>query len=321
MDVFNYSLERTFHLRLVETPADGNCLFHAAVSALPRNSRWSHTSIRSSVVTFLRSKKNSFQAFNIDDAYLARMSREGSWGGEPELIALANIYMRAVEVYMFSPTGSAVHARTYTPASGMEITAPMRFALLPMSGRVEDAPNHYSYLEQVATVLGAVHVPSVPVPAFSEVDLTGDDVGDESGFDKDTKRISSSTEKRKRHCMEDVSVASLEVCAGTRPISEVGREEAGELSLKKTKTKVSYYKLYEHYLNVQGLPQACADLAARGEVAWYGCECGACHRAASFGSEVWEKIVCNEAAVKPSCKVWKPWSLYQTVVRPKMEGL
>lgn len=294
MDRFLYSLEQTFHLRLVETPADGNCLFHAASLALPRGmsaARSSHTAIRAAVVGFLHSKKEHFAAFQVDDAYLQRMSRGGSWGGEPELVALSNIYMRSVEVYMFSPTGSAVHVRTYTPALGFEVLAPMRLALLPVSGKLGDAPNHYSYLEVVETVLGVPHVPSVPAPPVEEVDLSCDEP------------MASP--------MEEDEV--LEVHATAAAV-----EEEVVVVKPQKKTKVSYYKLYEHNMHVLGMDQACADLAARGEVAWYGCECGDCHRRAAFGSDVWAKIVCNEAEVKTTCKVWKPWSLYQTVVRPRL---
>jgi hypothetical protein len=307
MQRFEYSLENTFHLRLVKTPADGNCLFHAAALALARGMmsyRLDHASIRAAVVEFLTRNKECFRAFQVDEAYLARMGRAGTWGGEPELIALANMYMRSIEVYMFSPTGSAAHVRTYTPVLGIESSAPMRFALLPVSGRLEDAPNHYSYLEQVPTVLGATHVSAVAAPAAVEVDLTCDEP---------------------MPMEEDASYACLPDYEGVPSISQVRAEVdaaedllavAGKVAEKKT--KVSYYKLYEHYLYVMGMEQSCADVAARGEVAWYACECGECHRTASFGSEAWSKIVSNEAPVKLTCKLWKPWSMYQTVVRHKL---
>ena len=286
MDAFKYSLESTFHLHTIPTPADGNCLFHAASFALGRSPSpayfYDHLRLRTMVVDFLQRNIASFERFQIDDAYIQRMSLSGSWGGEPELIALANSFSRSVEIYMFSPTGSAVHVRTYTPVLGVEAGAPMRFSLLPVSGRIEDAPNHFSYLEQVTTSLGEHYSPKMSAPAPVEVDL---------------------------------------VCYESMPdeIEVVQEEEAIEAVVEnKPKVKLNYYKLYEHYLHVRGFTQACADLAARGEVAWYACECGECHRTASFGSDVWSNIVSNEAPVKMSCKLWKPWSMYQTVVRPKM---
>ncbi len=332
MQTFEHSLENTFHLRLVKTPADGNCLFHAAALALARGMmafRLDHVSIRAAVVDFLRRNKECFRAFQVDEAYLARMSTAGVWGGEPELVALSNVYVRSIEVYMFAPTGAAVHVRTYTPVLGVESAAPMRFALLPVSGRLADSPNHYSYLEQVATVLGAMQVPAVPAPAAVEVDL-------------------ACYEAMPLEDEEDVSVASLPMYEGVPSISEIraevvaaegllavqtgagegaceggaggdeGAADAPVVAKAEKRTTVSYYKLYEHYLHYQGLPSACADLAARGEVAWYSCTCGECRRAAPFGSDVWKNIVCNEAPVKMTCKVWKPWSMYQTVVRPKL---
>lgn len=53
------------------------------------------------------------------------------------------------------------------------------------------------------------------------------------------------------------------------------------------------------------MDQSCADLVACGEVAWYGCECGDCHRRTAFGSEVWANIVCNEAYLILIDLFWK----------------
>ena len=295
MDQFKYSLERTFHLHTIPTPADGNCLFHAASFALGRAPSpaayfYDHQRLRTMVVEFLNRNIASFERFQIDDAYIQRMSLSGSWGGEPELLALANSFSRSVEIYMFSPTGSAVHVRTYTPVLGVEAGAPMRFSLLPVSGRIADAPNHFSYLEQVTTSLGEHYSPKVPAPAPVEVDLV---------------------------CYEDMPEPEEVVHEVVHEVvQEV--EEAAAVVENKPKVKTNYYKLYEHYLHVRGFTQACADLAARGEVAWYACECGECHRTALFGSEAWSNIVCNEAPVKMACMLWKPWSMYQTVVRHKL---
>ena len=318
MQHFEYSRENTFHLRLVKTPADGNCLFHAAALALARGMmsyRLDHASIRAAVVEFLTRNKECFRAFQVDEAYLTRMGRAGTWGGEPELIALANMYMRSIEVYMFSPTGSAAHVRTYTPVLGIESAAPMRFSLLPVSGRLEDSPNHYSYLEQVPTVLGATHVSSVAAPAAVEVDLTCDEP---MPMEEDDVSVASLPAAEFFLGAPSIHAIRAEVEAAEGMLAVQTAAAAPVAAATEKKTRVSYYKLYEHYLHALGMPQSCADVAARGEVAWYACECGECHRTASFGSEAWAKIVSNEAPVKMTCKLWKPWSIYQTVVRPKL---
>lgn len=294
MDTFEYSLESTYHLRLVPTPPDGNCLFHAISMALKRfplgaaqQQNTSHVHVRDLVCTFLSDNMKYFAAFNIDDAYITRMNTRGTWGGEPELIAIANVYARSIEIYMFDPHGRATHTRTYSPVLGVEAGAPFRVSLLPASGVLTDAPNHYSYLEQVPTVLGAVHRPiapaSMPIP---EIDLTSDEPMPPSSDDCDPRP------------------SFLEPSA---LLPEPGK-----------KTRVNYYKLYEHYLNTKGMHRLEADLAARAEMAWYTCTCGKACRKAPFADQAFERIVLDPAQVNPDCKVWKPWSMYQTVVRVKL---
>lgn len=291
MDAFEYSLESTFHLRLVPTPMDGNCLFHAISMALKRfplgaqtHASTTHVHVRDLVCTFLADNMKYFTAFNIDDAYVTRMNTRGTWGGEPELIAIANVYARSIEIYMFDSHGRANHVRTYSPVLGIESGTPFRLALLPASGNIADAPNHYSYLEQVPTVLGAVHRPIAPASmSVPEVDLTGDN---------------------------DVESDELETAA-----SATAAAAEPEPTVQKKK---NYYKLYEHYLNTKGMNRLEADLAARTEIAWYTCTCGKACRKAPFADQAYERIVLDPAQVNPDCKVWKPWSMYQTVVRIKL---
>lgn len=166
MQEFKTSLRYMFHLRLVDTPGDGNCLFHAVAMAL-KTTTTNHTTIRRGVVQFMALHKIPLR---VDDTYIAHMSTDGTWGGETELVALANVHRRAIEIYMFGPTGRATHARTYTPWDCVETAAPIRISLLPMSGRIEDAPNHFSFLE-VAQNSADPDVAAEPVV----IDLCDDD--------------------------------------------------------------------------------------------------------------------------------------------------
>jgi hypothetical protein len=310
MDVFKYSLESTFHLRLVPTPADGNCLFHAVVMALKRSpmgaqvhQATTHATVRELVCNFLVEHMKYFSAFNIDLNYTTRMRASGSWGGEPELIALTNLYARSIEVYMFDPHGRATHSRTYSPVLGLESAAPLRVSLLPVSGNLGDAPNHFSYLEQIPTVLGAVHRPIAPAPVASEVDLTCDEP-----MPPEHEEVEH----------DDLDNYPADMFNGPRPpFLESAAPVAAPLAASTT-TKVSYYPLYEHYLHTKGMHRLEADLAARAEVAWYSCTCGKACRKAAHGSDVYERVVLNPEEVNPDCKVWKPWSMYHTVVRARL---
>lgn len=311
MDAFKYSLETTFHLRLVPTPADGNCLFHAIAMALKRSpmgaqvhQMTTHATVRDLVCHFLEEHMKYFTAFNIDADYIVRMRTNGSWGGEPELIAITNLYARSVEIYMFDPHGRATHVRTYSPVLGVESAAPFRVSLLPVSGKLGVAPNHFSYLEQLPTVLGAAHHPVAPAPDAPEVDLTCDEpmpANDDVEHDDLDNYMNAP-----RLPFLESAAASAAPAAPAAPAASAAN------------TKVSYYPLYEHYLSTKGMHRLEADLAARAEVAWYSCACGKACRKAAFGSDVYERVVLNPEQVNPDCNVWKPWSMYHTVVRTKL---
>ncbi len=315
MDAFKYSLESTFHLRLVSTPADGNCLFHAIAMALKRtplgaqvHSRTTHASVRELVCNFLDEHMKYFTAFNIDADYIARMRTSGSWGGEPELIAIANLYARSIEIYMFDPHGRATHTRTYSPVLGVESAAPLRLSLLPVSGKVSDAPNHFSYLEQLPTVLGAIHQPLAPAPAAPEIDLTCNEPMPAEDNDVEHDDLDNYP--------ADMFVAPRPPFLESSSAAAAPAQPAPAPAVPAT--KVSYYPLYEHYLTTKGMHRLEADLAARAEIAWYGCTCGKACRKAAHGSDVYERVVLDPEQVNPDCKIWKPWSMYQTVVRVKL---
>jgi hypothetical protein len=164
------SLEGKYCLRVIDVERDGNCLFRSIETFLNLRSvpittptpsagaggaavetTWNHLALRSTTVDFIRSFRSHFAQFlppGGDDAYLAHMARAGTWGGEPEIVALANILQRSIEVYVRNPTTNhASHERTYvpfTPFATLNDVAPIR--LLYFNGVGGPVPNHYALL-------------------------------------------------------------------------------------------------------------------------------------------------------------------------------
>ena len=95
-----------------EVQRDGNCLFHAAtVAASPEvfynmvgEEEVRHAEkLREDVVEFMRRDEGqNFSAFLTGDfeQYLRDMRQGGTWGGEPELRAIAGVKQRPVRVYV-----------------------------------------------------------------------------------------------------------------------------------------------------------------------------------------------------------------------------
>ena len=102
-------------MRERQVDPDGNCLFRAASVALSGNYGMSQEeedvsarSLRQQVVRFIRNNKESFEHFMQEhegfDAYTERMAKEGVWGGELEVSAIARAHRRPVHVYTRTET-------------------------------------------------------------------------------------------------------------------------------------------------------------------------------------------------------------------------
>ncbi len=95
-----------------EVQRDGNCLFHAATVAASAEGFYnmvgeeearSAQQLRADAVAFMRRDEDqSFSAFLTGDfeQYLKDMLQSGTWGGEPELRAIAGVTQRPVRVYV-----------------------------------------------------------------------------------------------------------------------------------------------------------------------------------------------------------------------------
>lgn len=86
-------------LRVHEVDADGNCLFRALADQVEGSAKH-HGRYRDEIVAFMRQDEERFKWFVEDDEdwddYLARLGRDGEWGGNLELVAAANL--RSVNV-------------------------------------------------------------------------------------------------------------------------------------------------------------------------------------------------------------------------------
>ena len=86
-------------LRVNEVDADGNCLFRALADQVEGSAKH-HGKYRDEIVAFMRRDEERFKWFVEDDEdwddYLARLGRDGEWGGNLELVAAANL--RSVNV-------------------------------------------------------------------------------------------------------------------------------------------------------------------------------------------------------------------------------
>ena len=87
-------------LEIKKMLGDGNCLFRAVSTQIYGDADW-HGDIRKHVVKYLKSEQSYFSQFITEDfdEYIARMGREGCFGTNLEIQAIAEVYNRAVEVY------------------------------------------------------------------------------------------------------------------------------------------------------------------------------------------------------------------------------
>ena len=127
---FGRTLMRNWHLFMVDVPGDGDCLFTAVAHQL----RWSDGSankpltslddlalnprtLRELAVETLRVLYRDDPNFAVKfghsvDEYAQHMLRDGSWGGEPELVALAHVLQ--VQILLWVP--GAERPMLFSPA-------------------------------------------------------------------------------------------------------------------------------------------------------------------------------------------------------------
>lgn len=86
-------------LYIKEITGDGNCLFRSLSDQLGESN--THAQIRHEVVTFLRTHADEFSFFVEEDfdAYVDRMSNDGVYGDNLEIVAFARLYRKQVKIY------------------------------------------------------------------------------------------------------------------------------------------------------------------------------------------------------------------------------
>eukprot|EP00193_Tetraselmis_chui_P004237 CAMPEP_0177753080 /NCGR_PEP_ID=MMETSP0491_2-20121128/1263_1 /TAXON_ID=63592 /ORGANISM="Tetraselmis chuii, Strain PLY429" /LENGTH=228 /DNA_ID=CAMNT_0019268329 /DNA_START=130 /DNA_END=816 /DNA_ORIENTATION=+ len=112
------SRRRAFGIRV---RGDGNCLFRSIVQGYHMQSKGvgvrqalskeeetvAAAALRSKVIQELKARRSDMEPF-IDedyDAYLAKMSRDGTWGGEPELAVAPHAIQMPIRVYSLVGSG------------------------------------------------------------------------------------------------------------------------------------------------------------------------------------------------------------------------
>lgn len=86
-------------LVIKEITGDGNCLFRSLSDQLGESN--THGQIRHDVVQYLRQHEDDFAVFIEEDfaAYVDRMSNDGVYGGNVELVAFARAYNKHLKIY------------------------------------------------------------------------------------------------------------------------------------------------------------------------------------------------------------------------------
>ena len=95
-------------MKIHEVDGDGNCLFRA-VSFQAYGSENKHKIVRKKCLQYIGLEKEYFANFipgGLDyiDEYIAKKSKDGSWGDDIEIQAMSEIYDRSVEIYAYEIT-------------------------------------------------------------------------------------------------------------------------------------------------------------------------------------------------------------------------
>lgn len=97
---------------IVEMEADGNCLFRSLSHQLHRDFGQRHDTIRHEICNFLEENKEEFRIFLLMDdeeedvrdfdSYVSEMRKDGTWGGDVEIVCAARLYRRNVTIFSSS---------------------------------------------------------------------------------------------------------------------------------------------------------------------------------------------------------------------------
>ncbi|KAJ8608324.1 hypothetical protein CTAYLR_009413 [Chrysophaeum taylorii] len=108
LSVFERSLEKR-GLGLVRVSGDGNCLFRSVAHQIYGDDKH-HALVRQRCLDYMEQERAYFEPYVAMDfaSYVAEKRRDGSWGDEPELQALCELYDRPAQVWSYNAGGAKV---------------------------------------------------------------------------------------------------------------------------------------------------------------------------------------------------------------------
>mmetsp|Transcript_105475 Transcript_105475/g.304890 ORF Transcript_105475/g.304890 Transcript_105475/m.304890 type:complete len:487 (-) Transcript_105475:4055-5515(-) len=100
-------------VRVNVVKGDGNCMFRSIADQLEGNPQ-EHATYRDAIVQYINDRREDFEPFMEDDekfdAYIARMGRDGEWGGHQELFAASQHYNCNIVVHQLAAPRFEIHA-------------------------------------------------------------------------------------------------------------------------------------------------------------------------------------------------------------------
>ena len=108
-------------MRIVRVEGDGNCMFRSVAHQVYGDATL-HAELREYTARYMTAESGYFSGWIADDfpQYIARLQQNGTWGDDPELQALSELYDRPIEVWMFDPhSGAKVLKRLHEAREGV----------------------------------------------------------------------------------------------------------------------------------------------------------------------------------------------------------
>ena len=105
--------------------SDGNCLFRAVADQVYGDES-AHAVVRAAATDLMAIDADFFADFVAGSfpRYLARMRKLGTWGDDPEVQAMADVYSRNVEIFGYDPQAGARRLRAFKTARPPPRSAP-----------------------------------------------------------------------------------------------------------------------------------------------------------------------------------------------------
>lgn len=100
-------------VRVNVVKGDGNCMFRSIADQLEGNPT-KHAEYRAAIMQYIYDRREDFEPFMEDDekfdAYIARMGRDGEWGGHQELFAASQHYNCNFVIHQLAAPRFEIHA-------------------------------------------------------------------------------------------------------------------------------------------------------------------------------------------------------------------